>query len=603
MIGYVAFVLLLFLPGLAVGLVTRLFENKRFVEGLALSFGLSLVVTPIALVVGYAIFREVSSAIAYGVLALGAVVSLAGLLLKRRPVKWPSINTLELLALIVVPVQGLLFVLQFAKYPIVPQVSVDFQYHLEIALQINTGKFSFATATYPPAVHFLIASLLSLQQGISLALMQYGVAIIGTFAPLLVFVVVSKILGDQRLGLAASFFWVFSGTFWYFTLFTSGLLANFLADIVTLMVVYLIAEGVESLDFRRALLILAGGTALYLSHYTVIVFVAALWLMLPFVWLRMRESFSGYFKICGLVALPGVVIVLARPHLVTVLLGISSLSGPDAGGGIYPSGPVATFLASISPFLANLYVDVGIGLFVLTLFAILSAFYATAKKNGIWVPVMLVWFVLTWIATPNSSIAWRYSYLAVLPLVVLWPAALRFILPKAVAKVPAASDVLRRKKVFDKSEASLRLTLFCVIALILLYGAPIGSITQNLTSGSGATSQNQEQVFQAMQWVGNRTKAGTGVLGLEDWEFSYLEPIWGIDVSVFLANTTASSAASYASKTGERYVLVSYYLVTGTSASIEGTNPNFYEFENYSGFSLVYHNPSVAVYLVEPKAG
>ena len=50
-------------------------------------------------------------------------------------------------------------------------------------------------------------------------------------------------------------------------------------------------------------------------------------------------------------------------------------------------------------------------------------------------------------------------------------------------------------------------------------------------------------------------------------------------------------------------MLVSYYLVTGTSASIEGTNPNFYEFENYSGFSLVYHNPSVAVYLVEPKAG
>ena len=603
MIGYGTFVLLLFFPGLAVALPTRLLDNKRFIEVLALSFGLSLVVTPMALMVGYAIFRNVSSAIVYGVLALSVVESAVTLLLKKVRFHRPRISRAELLALVTVPVQGLLFGLQFEQYPIFPSTaSVDFQYHLEIVLQIVGGKFSLARANYPPAVHFLVASLISLEQGSPLALMQYGVAIVGTFAPLLVFVVVSKILGDQRLGLAASFFWVFSGTFWYLTLFTTGLLANFLADVVTLMVVYLIAEGIESLDIRRALLILAGGTALYLSHYTVIVFVAALWLVLPLVWLRDRKRLFDYFKICGLVALPALVIVLARPNIVKEVLNLHNLSGLNAGVASYPSGPITDFLSPISPFLTNLYLDVGIGLFVLALVAIPYALYATTKKSGIWIPVMLGWFLLTWVATPSSAIAWRYSYLAVLPLIVLWPATLGVILPKTLSRTSGGRAVLRRKKILDRSEATVRLAVFCVLVLILTYSAPIGLIAQNLASGSNTTAQNQEQVYQAMQWVGSQAKAGTKVLGLEDWRFTYLKAIWGMNVSV-LANTDAPSAASYVNQTGDGYVLVSYYLVPGPSSLVEGTNPYFNGFENYSEFKLVYQNPSVAVYSVKPAAG
>ena len=603
MIGYGTFVLLLFLPGLAVGLLTSLFDNKRFVEVLALSFGLSLVVTPLALMVGYVIFHSVTAAIVYGILAVSVSASAAALSMRRMTLQWPRISMLELLALITVPVQGLLFGLQFEKYPLFPSTaSVDFQYHLEIVLQITAGKFSLVRANYPPAVHFLITSLLSLEQGNPLALMQYGVAIIGTFAPVLVFVVVSKILGDQRLGLAASFFWVFSGTFWYLTLFTSGLLANFLADVVTLIVVYLIAEGVESLDVRRALLILAGGTTLYISHYTVVVFVAALWVVLPLVWLRDRRIFSNYFKICCLVALPALVIVLARPDIIKEVLELHNLSGLNAGVASYPPGPITDFLNAISPFLTNLYLDVGIGLFILTLIAIPYALYATAKKSGIWVPVMLGWFLLTWVATPSSAIAWRYSYVAVLPLVVLWPVTLGIVLPKTTSKTSGGRAVIRRKKIGDRSEPTVRLAIFCVLALILIYGAPIGLIEQNLASGSSATAQNQEQVYQAMQWVGDQAKAGTKVLGLEDWRFSYLKAIWDINVSVF-ANTDVLSAASYVNETGDSYVLVSYYLVPGPSSLIEGTNPYFNGFENYSEFILVYQNPSVAVYSVKPVTG
>lgn len=597
MIGYVLYALLLIMPGLAVGLATGLLERKRFVEVLALGFGLSLVVTPIALLLAYSAVHAVTWEVVYTILAVSlfAVVLLAW----RQGVKVgrPSINLLESVALALVPIQGALLSLQFLEYPIFPEtISEDYRAHLQTALSLNSGQLPLSQISYPPAIHFLIASLISVEGGILISVMQYAIVIIATLAPLLVFVVVSRILGDQMLGLVASLIYVFTGAAWVSMILVTGLYANFLANLVTLAVIYLAAEGTEALDWRKRFVILGGGAALYLSHYTVLVFVAVLWLALPVVWWKARASLSRYLQVAGLITLPGILIALARPDLLTEVLAIPGLSGMNAGViGSLPD-PIAALLAPFSTFLAYLESEVGVGLFFLALAALPVALYASVKKQGIWVPIILIWFAVTWFATPAGTIAWRFSVLGVLPLIVLWPVALQTVLPRARARA-GGREIIRRKKIRDYSQSNARWLVAVLVAIVLLYHAPLSGTLQDLAVGREASAQNQEQVYSAILWLGTHSTPGAQVLGLEDWRFSYLIPIWGDSVTLY-ANASVSEAVNLVNRSSYGYLIVSNYLVPGPFSTIEGINSNFQGFQNSSRFILIYSNPSVAVYSV-----
>ena len=148
LLGYLEFVSLLFIPGLALMEVFRLGGEFSFAERLGLAFGLSMAIDVLVLVVrtsGVLIGSQLMVGIFPGTLGLMLGVSLATFAVPvalRRRVDFyvkPSRNDLYVLGLVLA--QALLVAAHFSKYPIFPEFrSVDFGQHVQITADLQAGR-------------------------------------------------------------------------------------------------------------------------------------------------------------------------------------------------------------------------------------------------------------------------------------------------------------------------------------------------------------------------------------------------------------------------------------------------------------------------------
>ncbi len=600
MIGYLAFAVLLFFPGFLIELLTGRYKEKRPFEVFASSVGISLVLIPLVLAALNLARIPVTSTVVGAIDGLTLLGSLALLYARKIPFKTPSLDSYEALAIGLVFVQAMLLFATFTKYPIFPiSYSNDFRYHLQTAIAFQTGGISVAGISYPPAIHLWIATLLSTETGISLVLMQQALAIIGAMAPVLVYLAVLKMFHDRRVALAAAAIWTVSGVMWYTPLFVSGLYANFLANLDILVVLYLVLDGLETFNLRKGVLLLAAAFGLYLSHFTVVIFVAALWIGIPLVWGLKRDRLVRYLMIVGIISLPVALIALARPDLIPLLLSFPSLQGTEAGLAQVPIELLGPF--TFSYFFQYVYVDVGIGLIALTILTLPIAVYYVFGAREPWTPLLIAWFAVTWVVTPNTGIAWRYSYIALIPLLLLWALALKVGLDPLVSRLPKKRVV--RKSHGRPSSGKAPLTtaigvLVLVVSGLLLFNSPAYGDLANLNDSTGPISLNQNQVYQAMSFVQSTYGGNLKVFGAEDWRFRFMEPMYADNVSLY-NNVIPQGAYNFAVANGIRILMVSQYLVPGPFSGITGYNPDREVYGTIAGLELVYSNPSVSVYLVK----
>lgn len=609
MLGYIAFVLLLFFPGLAAGLFLDLFQERSFVESLAIGFGLSLILAPMALLAGYAIVRGITQNLVYGILALSVALTLG--LAWRNKVRFqvPRLDRFEIGVIALVLVQAAFCLAQLAAYPIFPVAdSQDFGNHLQAALGFQAGQISLSSLNYPPAVRVLIASLLSVQGGSPLSLATQAMAIVASLAPLLIYILLSRLLGDRRLGFLGALLYVVTAVLWYFAIFGDGLFANFLGDMVTVAVLYVVAESLELLTVWRRVFVFLCGLSLLLSHFTTLVFIAALWLAVPVVWKKERAKLRRYLEVSGLITLPGVILAAANPSLIGETLSLLGYSGVGAGTVLASNNPISNLLATISPFLQNLFLQIGPGLFLLSLGTVILAAWFSWKEKGVWIPLLAIWFVLTWVTAPYTLISWRFAVYATLPMSLLWPLAVMFGFPpsfrfwnsdKPKSKVQRTGKLdkkLRRDRGINDVPKGVT---FVVLLLIVgvAYKSPLSSLFQTATVNSYETSQSQQQVWEAMSWLGDNSLPGSQVLALNDWQFTYMTQIWG-DVVTFGGQINASEAYTLAVQSGDKYVLFSVVSIPEPLSSIAGFSLYTSTYENYAGLKLLYYNPTVAVFAV-----
>ena len=601
MLGYVGFVLLLVVPGVLVGLLSGDHRGRRFTEVLALSFGLSLIVVPLFLALLSSLDLGISGGSILGLLLVSVVGALLILWRRVRGLGRPEVSRIEVAAMALVPVQGFLFALQLLKYPIFPMIlSADFSYHLEASLRLQTGDLAVTQVSYPPAVHLLIAAAMALQPGIPLSVMQHAVVIMGSLAPLLVFVVASRVFGDPKIGLVASLLYVFTGSAWYTWVFTAGLYANFFANLVTLAAILLIVTGLQELNHSRRILLFLAGAALYLSHYTVIIFVAVLWLALPVVWRRARGSLWNYGQMLALITVPGGALALLRPDAVAFLARIPSFAGGEAGRYIGGDDPISKLLPQVSPFLGFLFQEVGPGLLALTFGTIPLAVYWAVKRKELWTPLLLIWFFVIWVTTPYGEVAWRFSKYAVLPLTLLWPLALGGGLSSLFSRL-AYTRLVRRRGMRPRREMVSRRTVKAAILMAVAAGILWSSALQAMIQDSSVErvrmSRYQDQVYDSMRWLSTNGDEGK-VLGIGDWRFRYLKPIWGRDVTLEYG-ISAKDAYELARSQDYKYALVSDFLVQPPWSGVVMPYPHAATFQTFDGFNLEYSNTIVKVYSVK----
>ena len=191
LLGYLEFVALLFLPGLAFMELFGVGTDLSFAERLGLAFGLSMAIDVLllafrtsGLLIGSQLMVGIFPVTLEVMLGASLVVFAAAVVLRRRVTFYVKPERYDLYVLGLVVAQALLVLAHFSKYPIFPQFSsVDFTQHVQITTDLQAGRVTmFPGGILYYGAHLLMGSLVALSGDIVLVATQNAMGILTIFS-------------------------------------------------------------------------------------------------------------------------------------------------------------------------------------------------------------------------------------------------------------------------------------------------------------------------------------------------------------------------------------------------------------------------------------
>jgi len=597
--GYVEFVALLFLPGLAFMELFGVGADLSFAERLGLAFGLSMAVDVLVLAFrtsGVLIGSQLMVGIFPGtlevMLGVSLVVFAAAVVLRRRVTFYVRPERYDLYVLGLVVAQALLVLAHFSKYPIFPQFSsVDFTQHVQITTDLQAGRLTmFPGGILYYGAHLLMGSLVALSGDIVLVATQYAMGILTIFSPLLVFVAVSSLTTSRRVGLIATLLYVATGFVWFGSVFDAGLFANFygvLSILLLFALVPVVLKQPRSPGVWVALVLAVGSG--YFSHYSYVTVIPAL-VALPIVLFILERKISlPSLAIPAVVVVPGAVAALLRPDLVTLLVQFVQATG---GGNVLGDTAVSKYLAGW-PVLRYIVVEVADDLgAILTLALAALGVYVAARSRNPLVWMLIVWLLAILVVAPFAETAWRFSYMALLPLLMI--AALGF-----DSLVPNMQDrgMRQRSKMRARPDyRRYRLGFVGVVFLLLVVNSFTWQLLGDAASTGAENNQTQHAVLAAMHWMNATTPSGSLVVSVTDSNYNYFQLLYGRESGYApFATPSEVAAATAANPGGARPTYV--VMTTVGTAPLQNSSLNpFVLYPSDTRFQLVYNQSGVLVY-------
>jgi hypothetical protein len=594
--GYVEFVALLFLPGLAFMELFQLGGEYSFVERLGLAFGLSMAVDVLVLAFrtsGVLIGSQLMVGIFPGTLELMLGVSLiafvAPVLLRRKLTAWvmPERNDLYVLGLVLA--QALLVVAHFSKYPIFPQFSsVDFTQHVQITASLQSGQ----TTMFPDGIlyygaHLLMGSLVALSGDLVLVATQSAMGILAVLSPLLAYVAVASLTGSKRAGLVATLLYVATGSVWFGSVFDSGLYANFYG-VLSILLLFAVVPAVLKQPRSPGLwlaLILAVGSG-YFSHYSYVTVIPAL-LALPIaVYLVDRKVSLPAVGIAAVVVIPGVLGAALRPDLVSLLIQFVTAPG---GGNVPVDTTVSPYLAGW-PVLRYIVVEIAddLGAIVTLILAAVGVYIGARSKNPV-VWMLIVWLVAILAVAPFSETAWRFSYMALVPLLMLAALSLDRLIPDAVD-----SRLVRRNKVVGRrDERRWRLALVAVVFLLLFVDSWSWQLLADAATDNSQSSQTQHGLLLAMNWLDANTPPNAQVASITNADLNYYLLVYGRESGYAPLASPGEIVDASNGTSAPTYVVLTTF---GTVALPNATSNPFSIYPEDTNFQLQYNQSGVLIF-------
>ena len=596
LLGYFEFVALLFLPGLAFMELFQVGDDLSFAERLGLAFGLSMAVDVLVLVfrtsgllIGSQFLRGIFPLTLELMLGASFVVFAAAVAFRRKVTFYVRPERYDLYVLGLVATQALLVVVHFTKYPIFPQFqSVDFTQHVQITSALQAGGLTmFPGGIMYYGAHLLMGSLVALSGDLALVATQYAMGLLTVFSPLLVFVAVCSLTKSKRVGLIATVLYVSTGFVWFGSVFDAGLYANFygvLSILLLFALVPIVLKQPRSPGVWVALVLAVGSG--YFSHYSYVTVIPALVALPPAFFVLERKVSLPAIAISGVVVLPGLVAAILRPDLVTLLIQFVQAS---AGGNVAGDTFVSQYLAGW-PVLRYLVVEIAddLGAVVILVLMALGAYVAVRSKNPV-VWILMVWLLAILVVAPFSEAAWRFSYMALVPLLIVAAVGFEWLIPRSEERALRQRSKMRARRDYGR----YRLGLLGVVFLLLVVNSWSWQLLGDAASNGAANSQNQHGVLAAMHWMNATTPRDSEVVSVTDSDYNYFQLLYGRPSGYApLATPDQVVAASAASKVPTYVVLTRVGTVTVPDSS---QNP-FNLYPNDTRFQLQYNQSGVLVY-------
>lgn len=600
--GYVEFLALLFIPGAAVMEIFQLGGELSLAERLGIVFGLSMAVDVLVLVFrtsGLLIGSQLMVGIFPGTLELmlGAsiVAFIVPVVLRRRLELYVRPTRYDLYVLGLVVLQAALVAVHFSKYPIFPQFSsVDFSQHVQITSDLQAGTLTmFPGGILYYGVHLLMGSVVALSGDLVLVATQYAMGILTGLSPLLVFAAVNSLTASKRIGLIATLLYVSTGFVWFGSVFDAGLYANFYGILSILLLLALIPVAVKSPRNPGVwvALILAVGSG-YFSHYSYVTIIPAV-VAYPFAVLATERKFNlPAFAVPAILVIPGAVAVALRPDIVGVLL---QFLQPSSSANVLGDTALSKFLA-FWPVLRYAVAEVtdDLGAVLALVLAVLGVYVAVRGKNPMaW--VLLVWLLAILVVAPFNDTAWRFSYMALLPMLVLSAVGFDRLVPNMGDR-----SFRRRSKMYARGDYSrYQLGLLAVLFILLVVDSWSWQLVGDAASNGAANNQTQNGLLAAMKWMNTNTPPGSQVVSVTDSDMNYYLLLYGRPSGYApLATPDDVVAASAASgSTGPTYVVLTR---VATIATITPSENPFNLYPNDTLFQLDYNQSGVEIYQLKP---
>lgn len=593
-LGFVAYLAVVFIPGWGIAELLDLWgADSILAERLALTFGLGLATDTVYFLVatsgiaalGFSL-RGLTTGTLYGPIAFGLVTIALGSYRRRGSGMAVRPRSVDFALLVTVLVLALASWLHFQKYPIFPEyLSVDFGSHVQIVQSLISGtSTSIPSGLLYYGVHFQLAAALLLVGGEPLITLQQAMAVLVVLSPLLVYFAAKSIFSRRFAALIVAAAYSSTGTVWFVGVFDSGLFPNFFGILAVLffLAAYVgISKAVRS--WRTWTVFTLALVMFYFSHFTAVTILPAL-VAVPVVQYALMKRDVAKFVAPTLVSLaPAGIAFVAVPNLLSFLLSLATGTGGVISGSTY----LTSSLAGI-PVLSYLAVEVydDVELVFLFLFAAVYA-YRMARRRSVlgWVP--LIWFAAVLFTSNFGQEAWRFSYEATVPLLLMAGFGLWSLLPRF--------KIRRMRTVEPGQYARVGLAL-----AILLIPLAIGSWgTQSVSDplvNTTISAEAQQNVYTAIFWLQANTPSTSRYLSVSDTRFYYTQLLIG-RVTEYSLQSYPSNALNLAHLDNDTYILVTNVVTAALPA-----DPSLYPWNNFnsssSGMRMVYNNTDVEVYKV-----
>ena len=393
---------------------------------------------------------------------------------------------------------------------------------------------------------------------------------------------------SKRIGLLATFLYVVTGFVWFGSVFNAGLYANFYGILSILLIFILVPVVLKSP--RNPLVWVAFAVAIgngYLSHYSFVTIIPAL-AAIPVAVLILERRFSWPHVAIPLALLaPAGIVVAFRPELVGLMLQFVQAQG---GGSINGNTSLSQALTGW-PVLRFVVVEITNDVASVIILVLASAggyFALRGRKPLAW--IVVVWLIALLAVAPLSDAAWRFSYMALVPILVLACYAIDWMTP--VLKPPE----LRRSKMRPKRYTRrYRLGFLGIVFILLVVNSWSWSLVGDARSTGGPTGETQRGILASMEWMNSTLPRPSNVDSVTDFDYSYFYFLYSGRNAGYAPLVTPDEVV--AASSGSSVPVYAILTEVGTFGGIpSGSQSPFSLFSSDSRFNLVYNESGVVIY-------
>jgi len=441
---------------------------------------------------------------------------------RNREYHFPEISKLpntELASLIAYIVGVWIIFLGLYKYPIFPMsFSGDFLIYPTKAVKLASHSELSDLYVSHPTAYTILSVCISISPYSPLITMRIFSFVIAAIIPISIFYISRSLFGEHG-GVISIVTYVLISIFWFYVIFTTGIFANFIAILTCLYIIILIIEYREYPTKSNIIKIYLASLVALTLHQTTIILIASLLLVAIYDALLFRTE---KLLICLLSTLLAVVslllflptdIRLIVDFITKYLLRLKMKPIPVIT--VVREDRLSQFLESISPFLRDLYLYVGISSIFLLIIALIIGLFGIATYDDGCKTLPWMWIIATWILSYFISDIWRLAIYTTIPLSIYIGNSYRFIY------LPFKSW-LESVIIPHKIQIGYKALLITIVIILILIGSNLSMVIRDFSYGVRAERLKQQTIYNSFTWISENTEKDAVLISIGKWEYEFL---------------------------------------------------------------------------------